>query len=341
LFSAKPSRPSSKTLSLSFNLSPITMSAEAVVAPVPAADNEKSPAAAAAAAAAPDATDATTTTAATTATAAPADESTTVQPVAEAEKAAEPEKDAEPVKAELAQVADPEKPAEPEKAAESDKAADFEKAAAPTDASKADEKSDAVVMAVPAVEPAVEGSTAAAAAPIAEENPAADDKPTADDKATADDKPKTAEPAKAVEASTADAGPPSWPELADHHPLAQFQSSLPNILKAAEYDEVYGITLKPKPEGSVGDFLTLLILQKFLRANQNDLEKAQEQLLGTLKWRKEYQPQKAVEETFGNDKFNGLGYVTTIDGKDGKQIVTWNIYGAVKDYEKTFVPLEE
>jgi hypothetical protein len=34
--------------------------------------------------------------------------------------------------------------------------------------------------------------------------------------------------------------------------------------------------------------------------------------------------------------------VTVSEGEDGdKQVVTWNIYGAVKDYEKTFVPIEE
>lgn len=78
-------------------------------------------------------------------------------------------------------------------------------------------------------------------------------------------------------------------------------------------------------------------MQKFLRANANDLPKAEEQLLSTLKWRKEFDPVKAASETFPKDKFEGLGYVTEIDGG----IVTWNIYGAVKDYEKTFVPVDE
>jgi hypothetical protein len=115
-------------------------------------------------------------------------------------------------------------------------------------------------------------------------------------------------------------------------------------LTAANHDEVYGITLKPKAQGSAGDFHTLLILQKFLRANANNVELAKDQLAKTLAWRKTFDPLKAMTETFSKEKFDGLGYVTAIDSKEQegrKDIVTWNIYGAVKDNEKTFVPVEE
>lgn len=59
---------------------------------------------------------------------------------------------------------------------------------------------------------------------------------------------------------------------------------------------------------------TLIILQKFLRANMNDLAKAKEQLVNALKWRKEYKPHEALHETFSADKFGGLGYVTIVKG---------------------------
>jgi hypothetical protein len=132
---------------------------------------------------------------------------------------------------------------------------------------------------------------------------------------------------------------PAWPDLAADHPLSKLSADLPAILEDAGYDEVYGLKLS-----DATSFHTKLILQKFLRANTNDLGKAKEQLLGTLKWRKEFQPLKAVEEQHSKDKFGGLGYVTVLSGVPGssneKDVVTFNIYGAVKDNQKTFGDIE-
>jgi hypothetical protein len=136
----------------------------------------------------------------------------------------------------------------------------------------------------------------------------------------------------------------AWPKLSDDHVLSKFLIQLPEILTATSHNEVYGVTLKATTAGSTPDFHTLLILQKFLRANQNDLAKAEEQLTKTLKWRKEFDPTKAASEVFKRDKFDGLGYITVVPAKDEHStpvVTTWNIYGAVKDYEKTFVPVEE
>ena len=132
---------------------------------------------------------------------------------------------------------------------------------------------------------------------------------------------------------------PAWPELAADHPLSKLSADLPTILENAGYDEVYGLKLS-----DATSFHTKLILQKFLRANANDLTKAKEQLLGTLKWRKEFQPLKAVEEEHSKDKFGGLGYVIVLSSVPGspneKDVATFNIYGAVKDNQKTFGDIE-
>lgn len=86
---------------------------------------------------------------------------------------------------------------------------------------------------------------------------------------------------------------------------------------------------------------TLLILQKFLRANTGDLELAKAQLLTALKWRKEYQPLKAMDEVFDGEKFRGLGYISKAKGatetKNEEDVVAFNIYGAAaKDSKKVF-----
>jgi hypothetical protein len=99
---------------------------------------------------------------------------------------------------------------------------------------------------------------------------------------------------------------PAWPELREDHPLAQLLAKLPDLLSKSEHDEIYGIRLKTESEPGNPDFHTLLILQKFLRANQNDLLKAEDQLLKTLQWRKKFNPIAAMNQTFQSDKFSGL-----------------------------------
>jgi hypothetical protein len=132
---------------------------------------------------------------------------------------------------------------------------------------------------------------------------------------------------------------PVWPNTAPEHALTKFYDAFDDLVKESQHDEVYGIHLsKSSP------FHTKLILQKFLRANQNDLDKAKQQLLETLKWRKEFDPVKAASESFNKTRFGGLGYVLEVEGvpesKNAKDIVTFNIYGAVKDKKATFGDLE-
>ena len=133
--------------------------------------------------------------------------------------------------------------------------------------------------------------------------------------------------AKAAEGTTSENKPAS--------PFEKLAEKLGGILKEADYNEVYGVTL-----GTSSHVPTQIILEKFLRANTNDVDKAAGQLLDTLKWRKEYRPLEARDEVFNKEKFGGLGYITVLDNvpeEAGKNVVTtWNIYGAVKDLKKTF-----
>jgi hypothetical protein len=158
-----------------------------------------------------------------------------------------------------------------------------------------------------------------------------------------DDGIPAAAPILADDRATNPANPndPVWPETPQDHPLTKFFTLLPSILDEAGHADVYGVTLSP-----TSPFTSKLILQKFLRANQGDLEKAKQQLLETLKWRKEFDPVKAAGETFEKSRFDGLGYVLEVEGVPdstsvtGKDVVTFNIYGAVKDNKLTFGDLE-
>ncbi|RLN37665.1 hypothetical protein BBJ28_00001931 [Nothophytophthora sp. Chile5] len=127
-----------------------------------------------------------------------------------------------------------------------------------------------------------------------------------------------------------------WPALAEDHPINQLLQALPELIKAADgYSEVFGITLDPS-----GPFTTKLILQKFLRANANDVAKAKAQLGETLTWRSSFKPLETLQQQFDRTLFGALGFVIEVDGvpqsANQKDVITFNVYGAVKDNQATF-----
>lgn len=122
-------------------------------------------------------------------------------------------------------------------------------------------------------------------------------------------------------------------------PLEQLLGDLPAITKDADHSEIWGVTLK-----DASHVPTTIVLEKFLRANTKDVAKAKAQLIEALKWRKNMDPVKLLNDVeFDKSKFGDLGFVTVYPKTDShaKEIVTWNIYGAVKDNKATFGNVEE
>lgn len=104
---------------------------------------------------------------------------------------------------------------------------------------------------------------------------------------------------------------PQWPALSADEPFQKLIDKHAKALREADYDEVYGISLTPSP------FHRNLILQRFLRANANNVEIALAQLTATLTWRKHFQPLKAKDEVFSKERYGGLRYVVQLQGKPG------------------------
>lgn len=151
-------------------------------------------------------------------------------------------------------------------------------------------------------------------------------------------KPAVEEPKPAIEATSETPAVPekSTPGLS---PLSKLFAELPSIIKDAEHNEMWGVELADESHVP-----TTIVLEKFLRANTKDVAKAKAQLIEALKWRKAVNPAKLLaDEEFDTSKFGGLGYVTVYPKSEGhaKEIVTWNIYGAVKDNKATFGNVEE
>ena len=121
-------------------------------------------------------------------------------------------------------------------------------------------------------------------------------------------------------------------------PLAKFTAGLSRILGSTSHSEMWGVEMR----ADAGHAPTQVILQKYLRANNNDVPLAEKQLTSALEWRKKYQPTNLVKQIYDKKKFSDLGYVTVHQTEDGEQtVITWNIYGAVKDNKATFGNVEE
>ncbi|CAH0022648.1 unnamed protein product [Clonostachys rhizophaga] len=218
--------------------------------------------------------------------------------------------------------------------------------------SAVEEKTVAAAAPAPGVEPTVE-PTAAAAAPAAEatkeETPkveaSKEEAPKAEaakEETTKEEAPKTeAAKEEAKEETKKDEAKEETKEVAPKKPetaLSKLTARLPEILKKAEHTEMWGIELKDI-ETSIP---AKIVLQKFLRAKGGDVDVAAKQLEDALKWRKELKPTELVERTFDADTFEGLGYATVHKNAAGQEtVITWNIYGAVKSFKKTFGDVDE
>ncbi|KAF5682708.1 SFH5-phospholipid transporter [Fusarium circinatum] len=126
---------------------------------------------------------------------------------------------------------------------------------------------------------------------------------------------------------------PATPET----PLTKLNARLEDIFTKTLHKEMWGVQLT-----NIDHVPTKVVLQKFLRANNDDPVAAEKQLTQALEWRKKMNPTALVTQTFDKSKFGDLGYVTVHKGENDKEtIITWNIYGAVKDNKATFGNVEE
>ncbi|OGM40540.1 phosphatidylinositol transfer protein sfh5 [Aspergillus bombycis] len=147
-----------------------------------------------------------------------------------------------------------------------------------------------------------------------------------------------AEPASAQEQQEEEKPADNKPEYLVKNPaLSELFERLPTVLSNSGHDEMWGVPLR----GS-NDVPTVNVLIKFLRANEGNVKLAEDQLTKALQWRKQTNPTALVEGCYSAKKFGGLGYLSTYKDADGKEtIITWNIYGGVKDLSTTFGNVDE
>lgn len=127
-------------------------------------------------------------------------------------------------------------------------------------------------------------------------------------------------------------------QAAPQTPLATLSGRLPALVQQADHSEMWGVELSADAVAAP----VQVVLQKFLRANAGDAAAAERQLVEALRWRRAVKPRELVHDAFDRRKFGDLGYVTTHRDAAGREtVITWNIYGAVKDNKATFGDVKE
>ncbi|CAK7271306.1 Non-classical phosphatidylinositol transfer protein (PITP) [Sporothrix epigloea] len=186
--------------------------------------------------------------------------------------------------------------------------------------------------------PDVVETPAAAAAPAEEAKPV--EESAAVPAAVAEEKPAET-PAVAPTAAVEEAPVETATETSAITPI----QALYTAAKEHGHPEVWGVTLADPAT----DVPSQIIFQKYLNANDGNLDKAKDQLLKTLAWRAKTKPLELLARAYNSEKFSGLGYVTsyTAEGTydpaapETKEVFTWNVYGNTKSIDQTFGDLQE
>jgi hypothetical protein len=113
--------------------------------------------------------------------------------------------------------------------------------------------------------------------------------------------------------------------------LRELRTKLPYIFETSFPDKgnklapinLWGVPIDPS--NPVGDARVSVILIKFLRARDLNVENATNAMIATLKWREEFKMDELVADTDLRDSFSTVGYVFGKD-KEGRP-VTYNVYG--------------
>jgi len=126
--------------------------------------------------------------------------------------------------------------------------------------------------------------------------------------------------------------------------IKEFRTALPLLLEEAFPEEsdarfqvvdMWGVKIDP---GRVDDARVSVILLKFIRATDFDVQKAMERFSATVKWRHQFKIESLLTETFPEEVFGKVGHVFG-HGKEGRPI-TYNVYGGDVDIQAVFSDLE-
>ncbi|OBA19847.1 CRAL/TRIO domain-containing protein [Metschnikowia bicuspidata var. bicuspidata NRRL YB-4993] len=122
--------------------------------------------------------------------------------------------------------------------------------------------------------------------------------------------------------------------------LQELVEAVPQILAETdhpEYDEIYGYRIGIDGADHVDTAIRNEILLKFLIATDYDVAAAQQKVVNTLNWRREFQVLSAAYYEKFDAGLEKMGVITEYPGNaDNFRVVTWNLYANLKNPKKLF-----
>ncbi|KAH9928788.1 CRAL-TRIO domain-containing protein [Amylocystis lapponica] len=180
---------------------------------------------------------------------------------------------------------------------------------------------------------------------VAERTPLAAPEATGEPADVAPTAPEAAEkPAPAAEAEEPQNALTKKFTDAEWKALKQLRERLPSVFSEAYPDKaeattapitLWGVTISPT---GPNDARASVILVKFLRARNLDVDEAYKMLVDTLRWRQEFKVEEAVKDEHA-EQFGKLGRLFGHD-KEGMP-VAYNLYGANQDLKAIFGDLQK
>lgn len=125
-----------------------------------------------------------------------------------------------------------------------------------------------------------------------------------------------------------------WTALKEFRALLPeiFAGTFPDDLKAKETPTtMWGVKIDPS---NPRDAKVSVVLMKFLRARNLNITEAQDMLQSTLRWRKSFNIEAAMQEVFPEGRFDAMGRFYGKD-KEGRPVM-YNIYGGGLNLKEVF-----
>lgn len=114
----------------------------------------------------------------------------------------------------------------------------------------------------------------------------------------------------------------------------QLSDRVTNLVSVVDHGEMWGINLRAKDCHSIP---YRIVMEKFLRANDHDVEKAAEHFERALRWRKQVEPRRALQAVYKPELFKGVGNISRhVRPTMPDLFITWNRYGCAEDQADTF-----
>lgn len=114
------------------------------------------------------------------------------------------------------------------------------------------------------------------------------------------------------------------------------RAEIPEIVSEVEYDELYGYKLTEDMKYYKEEVVNNLIM-KFCRANSFQFQAAKEQLINTLKWRRDFKPLHAAFVETHDPILDDVGTMTqSMENDKNQKVIGWNLYGLLAKNKKVF-----